>query len=155
FFGTPYGGFTGGGRVAGGGGTGDGIPDIVTGAGPGGGPHVRAFDGLTGAGGHSLFAYDSRFPRRAFVALGDLTGDGVEHIITGAGAGGGPHVKVFNGLNLTLVASFLAYDAGFPGGVQVAGGDVNADGRDDIITGAGAGGGPHVKIFSGSGLVVG
>ena len=37
------------------------------------------------------------------------------------------------------LASFYAYDPAFPGGVSVAAGDVNGDGRADIVTGAGAG----------------
>jgi hypothetical protein len=56
------------------------------------------------------------------VAAGDITGDGVAEIITGAGAGGGPHVRAVSvtGATLTEVASFYAYDPAFFGGVRVA-----------------------------------
>ena len=90
------------------------------------------------------------------VAAGDVTGDGVADIITGAGAGGGPHVRVFSlaGGVVTEVASFFAYDPAFAGGVSVAAGDVTGDGVAEIITGAGPGGGPHVRAFSLAGGVV-
>jgi hypothetical protein len=42
----------------------------------------------------------------------------------------------------------LAYSPTFSGGVRVAAGDVDGDGRADIITGSGAGN-THVKVFSG------
>src|SRR5207244_4487626 len=71
-----------------------------------------------------------------------------EPITVGAGAGGGPHVKVHNA-DGSLRSSFFAYDAVFTVGVSVAAGDVNGDGFADVVTGAGAGGGPHVEVFSG------
>jgi hypothetical protein len=67
----------------------------------------------------------------------------------GAGGGGGPAVNVYSVATGQLVRSFFAYDQGFTGGVQVATGDVNGDGYDDVITGVGAGGGPNVKVFDG------
>jgi uncharacterized repeat protein (TIGR01451 family) len=147
--------FTGGVRVAMGDVNGDGTPDIITGAGPGGGPHVRVFDGVTGqqiAGPiGSFYAFDPSFVGGVFVAAGDVNGDGVADIIVGAGAGGGPHVKVFSGADGSVLGSFYAYAPTFHGGVAVAAGDVNGDGLPDIITGAGAGGGPHVEVFSGAG----
>jgi hypothetical protein len=125
---------------------GGGQPDIVTGAGPGGGPHVRTFhaDGLPGL---SFFAYDARFRGGVRVAACDVNGDGRTDVVTGAGPGGGPHVRVFDGVTGTELASFFAYDTGFTGGVFVACGDVDGDGVRDLITGADAGGGPHVRVL--------
>jgi hypothetical protein len=145
--------FTGGVRVAVGDVNGDGIPDIITGAGPGGGPHVKVFSGKDGSLLESFFAYAPTFTGGVFVAAGDVNGDGLSDIITGAGAGGGPHVKVFSGKDGSLLQSFFAYSATFRGGVTVASGDVDGNGHPDIITGAGPGGGPHVKAFDGMTLV--
>src|SRR5215470_12146374 len=139
--------FTGGVTVAVGDVNGDGIPDIVTAAGPGGGPHVKVFDGATGATIMSFFAYNPAFTGGVFVAAGDVNGDGFADVVTGAGAGGGPLVQVFSGRDGTLLRSFFAYEPAFTGGVRVAVGDVNGDGIPDIVTAAGPGGGPHVKIF--------
>src|SRR5262249_37886764 len=140
--------FRGGVRVAVGDVNGDGTPDIITGAGYGGGPHVRAFSGASGGGLLGLFAYPAGFRRGGDVAAGDFHGDGRADIVTGAGEGGGPHVKVFSGNGGGLLMSFFAYDADFRGGVRVAVGDMNGDGTPDIVTGAGDGGSPHVKVFS-------
>jgi hypothetical protein len=141
--------FTGGVRVAVGDVTGDGVPDIVTGAGPTGGPQVNVFDGVTGQLVRAFFAYDSAFTGGVNVAVGDVNGDGRADVITGAGPGGGPHVQVFDGVTGQVLRSFFAYDAAFTGGVSVAAGDVNGDGFTDVITGAGPSGGPHVQAFSG------
>ena len=42
----------------------------------------------------------------------------------------------------------MAYDPSFSGGVSLATADVNFDGVDDIITGAGVGGAPHIREFN-------
>jgi fibronectin-binding autotransporter adhesin len=98
----------------------DGVPDIITAAGPGGGPHIKVFDGTDGATLlASFFAYSPAFTGGVFVAAGDVNGDFHADIITGAGPGGGPNVKAFNGATLGVVADFFPYDPGFLGGVNV------------------------------------
>src|SRR5262249_49801078 len=49
--------------------------------------------------------------------------------------------------SLKVVKSFFAFDPTFRGGVNVATGDVDLDGRADIIFGSGPGGGPAVGII--------
>lgn len=71
----------------------------------------------------------------------------------GADSGGGPLVTVtfpeFAALGVPAsYISFFAYDPSFTGGVRVALGDVNGDGRRDIITAAGPSGSPHIKVFT-------
>lgn len=146
----PYGGgFPGGVRVASGDVTGDGVDDIITGAGPGAGPHVKVFDGRTGSELRSFFAFPASFSGGVTVAAGDVNGDGSDDIAVVAGSGGNGHVKVFDGKTGGELASFFAF-GGFTGGVSVDMGDVNNDGIADIVVGAGPGApGGHVKVFSG------
>src|SRR5207245_2072123 len=107
--------------------TGDGIRDIITAPGPGGGPHIKVFDGLTGAVVRDFMAYDPAFRGGVFVATAAMdTTDSVPEIVTGAGPGGGPHVKVFNGATGAVMSSFMAYDPAFRGGVSVAALNVNS-----------------------------
>ena len=142
-------GFLGGVEVASGDLTRDGFPELITGAGPGGGPHVKIYDGKTGLLIRGFFAFDPGFTGGVSVATDDVNNDGFGDIIVGAGAGGGPRVCVFDGKTGAMIRSFFAYDSKFTGGVRVASGDTNQDSYSDIITGAGFGGGPNVKVFSG------
>jgi hypothetical protein len=54
------------------------------------------------------------------VAAGFINGDNKADVITGAGPGGGPHVRVFDGPTGTPIRSFFPYDSRFTGGVFVA-----------------------------------
>ncbi|MGH9268888.1 MAG: hypothetical protein ACRD0D_12030, partial [Acidimicrobiales bacterium] len=133
-----YGGFTGGVYVASGDLNGDRLADIITGPGPGGGPHVKAFSGLNGAEMRSFFAYDAGFTGGVFVGGGDVTGDGRADIIAGAGPGGGPHVRVFDGASAAEARSFFAYDGG-TAGVRVAGNPIGQAPLLEITGGPGEG----------------
>ncbi len=88
------------------------------------------------------------------VTTGNLSGDAAAEIIVGSGAGGGPHVRVFDGRTLAETGSFEAFASGFAGGVRVAAGDVDGDGQAEIIAAAADGTGAGVvKIFAGATFV--
>ncbi len=132
---------------------GNGAAEIITGAGQGGGPHVRIFT-QNGELKGQFFAYNSQFRGGVNVASCDIDKDGLDEIITGPGSGGGPHVKIFNRKG-ELKSQFFAYSKSFNGGVNVACGDVDGDGENEIIAGAGLGGGPQIRIFSAKGKAEG
>jgi parallel beta-helix repeat protein len=123
----------------------------AAGAGAGGGPQVTVYN-QDGTVRFNFFAYEPTFTGGVYVATGDINGDGVDDIITGAGIGGGPLVRAFDGVTGAQILNFFAYDPSVRGGVSVAVGDVDGDGFPDLVTGAGPGGGPHVKVFSAAGV---
>ncbi len=164
--------FRGGVNLAAGDFNGDGKVDIVAAADAGGGPRVRVFNsaqfqaGADPAQGKLLADFfaidDAKFRGGARVAAGDLNGDGRPDLVVSAGAGGGPRVAIFDGRSLTpgnapkkLVADFFAYEASLRNGATVSVGDVNGDGKADLVTGAGPGGAPRVTVFSGGDILAG
>jgi hypothetical protein len=147
-------GFGGGVRVATGHLETNGPRDIVTAAGPGGGPAVGVFR-TDGTNVRGWYAYDPQFTGGVFVASGPVSPlSPNDEVVTAAGGGGGPHVRIFSNTG-SPIGGFMAYPSNFGGGVRVAVGDVDGDGVDEIITGAGPGGGPHVKVFKLNGTEIG
>jgi len=145
--------------------TGDGVPDIVTAPGIGGGPHVKVFDSVTFKLVGSYFAYDPKFTGGVNLAVGDVNGDGYAEVITAPSSGGGPQVRIHDGFLFSPLAnnpllpidyypavnrSFFAEDAGFRGGLNIAAGDVDGDGKADIITIPSKELSPFSKVFSGA-----
>ena len=151
---NPFPGFTGVINTATGSFSNNGIAFTVAAAGPGGGPAIAIVNTQTGEVIKSFFAYNPAFSGGVSIALADFNNDGVLDIVTGAGAGGGPQVNIFDGSNFSLIKSFFAFDSNFRGGVNVGAGDINQDGSMDIVVSAGAGGGPEVRVFNGSTLAV-
>ena len=143
---NPYPGYTGRILTAVGDVNGDKYPDIVTGRGAGVSALVKVFDGKTLKEASSFNAYAPNFLGGITLALADTDGDGVAEIITGTGNGSVPHVKVMKSDGF-VVASFYAYATDFTKGVNLATGDMNGDGKADIVTWPNPGGGPHVRVF--------
>ncbi len=164
---------------------GDGYADVVTGA-VAGNPDVKVFKGIDIAHqyeniiapglnlggfnptGSSLvveyFSYGLQFNIGTNIAVGDLSKNGFDDIVTGAVAGN-PHVKVYSGKAIAsntlypnpeshVIAQFFAYGLQFNIGATVAVGDINGDGTPDLITGSAAGN-ADIKVYNGAKIAAG
>lgn len=143
---------------------GDGRADIITGAGVGSAAQVKVFGGsglFNGAGVlvakpvamRNFFAFDPSFRGGITVAAGDVNGDGRTDIVVGKMAGGTPEVKVFDGGSGATLYDYYALNPSYTGGVSVAAGDMNGDGRAEVVVGASRGPTSRVRVFSGANLV--
>ncbi|MFM7071844.1 MAG: beta strand repeat-containing protein, partial [Planctomycetota bacterium] len=98
-------------------------------------PYVRVVSPGTGATVSKFLAYESTFRGGVRVMRADLTGDGVDEIITAPGRGRAPEVRVFS-LSGTPLTEYntMAYAATMVEGISIVPGDVDGDGRVDIVT---------------------
>ncbi len=81
-----------------------------------------------------------------WVTAGNVDGAAGGEILTGAGQGERPQVRVFTGRGADTGLRFNAFEPVFRGGVRLASCDIDNDGRDEIVTGQGPGG-SAVKVF--------
>lgn len=131
---------------------GSGVDEIVAAAGPTGEPHVRVFNKEGNYIGLDFRPFGENDRGGVTVACGNVDGGKDEEIIMGIQSAGESWVKVYKGNNeRTIIGEFRAFDPAFRGGVDVAGGDVDGDGKDEVIVSVFGAGGPQVKFFEADG----
>jgi hypothetical protein len=70
-----------------------------------------------------------------------------------ARAGGGPNVRVFDGVSFAVLANFMAGDPTFTGGVRVGAFGSNKNSSTSLMLAFG-GGPPQVELLSGNGSLL-
>ena len=127
---------------------GDGVADYLFGTAAGYPPRVVAIDGVTLNVQKPLFSkyvFPVNFTGGVYVAAINYDGTGPDEIVVGAGAGGGPNVKLYD-LSTNPLLSFYAFNPNYTGGVTVAGNDLDNNGYEEIVTGS-ASTASTVKVF--------
>lgn len=111
-----------------------------------GGPQVRIFDN-EGNLLESFFAYNESLRGEFNVLTADVTGDGNREIITYAGEGFGPQVRIFDHRG-TFIDDFFVYHQGYREGIEVKAADINGDGIADLVTVPQGEGGVNLRVYT-------
>jgi subtilisin family serine protease len=119
--------------------------EIITAPASSGGPHIRIFDKNGGLKGQ-FFAGNKNFRGGLNIKAGNLNKNKGAEILIAPKDGSSPYVLIYD-LNGNLISNFMAYNENFKKEVSIEIADINSDYQNEIITSAGAGGGPHVRIF--------
>jgi hypothetical protein len=97
----------------------------------------------------NFFAYDPSFRGGINVTTLDMNGDGLDEIVTGP-MFGAPHIQIFqikpNEVK-RVSPGFYAFDPAYRGGVDVAGADIDGNGRKEILVSRGAEASPLVNVY--------
>lgn len=133
--------------------SGDGITDLVTVPDSDGGPQVRVFDPTTAEVSAQFNAFASTLRGGYNLAVGNVTGGTENEIVVTPKEGNGPQVAIFNGTGGLLGLQF-AYASTFRGGVDVAIGDVDGDGDNEIVTTPASDSSAQVRVLEGDGTTV-
>lgn len=126
---------------------------VVTGAGAGAGGWVRVHDAKTNQLKTTFFPYGRSFRGGVRVASADVTGDGWADVITAPGPGANPMIRVFNGRTGLAepgpLGRMMAFPRSMRSGVHVSAGDLDGDGRAEIVVGTDSGSLCEARIYSG------
>ncbi len=141
-------GFLGGVRLAMGDVNGDGKDEIITGAGPGGGPQVRVFD-QNGKVSNQFFAFEETDRNGIVVATGDTNGDGIEEILVMRATKSSGELRIFNRKGV-LLQSFFPFGK-TSGLMSIASANMDDDLADEVLIGFVTKQGPVVRIVDGVG----
>ena len=102
--------------------------------------------------GEKLSWFASGFPANIEVrvaSVGDWNGNGSQDFVLGSGPGVSSLVRVIDGQSGQELWRVNPFESSFLGGVFVAAGDINCDGRYDVVITPDEGGGPRVRVFDG------
>jgi hypothetical protein len=128
--------------------TGDARAEIVA-AGPTySGPEVKIFNAASGTAETALYPYGGESVSSLAVALGDVNGDGRLDIVLSADTPGGTEVKAVDVDGVEL-ADFYVLDASIVPGASIAAGDLNGDGKAEIVLGGGPTTAPWPPVSNG------
>ena len=117
-------------------------------------PLVRLVDVDTGAVKAQVQAFENAFKGGVRVAMGDVDGDAVPEVLAASGPGRVGEIRVFRQQvsgNTTTLIELVAYRTipfglSYTGGVEIAAGDLDGNGREDIVAAMSRGAGT-VKAF--------
>jgi hypothetical protein len=98
---------------------GDGRDDVIAGAGPGAGPHVKVFSGADGSLLSSFMAFAPSFSGGVVVGALDANGDGRADVAAAAQQGPA-QVRLVDGLTLAELDSFFAFWPALDGGAVLS-----------------------------------
>lgn len=99
-----------------------------------GSTQIKVFDYEGNELNSGFYAFSEFFHGGVRIASGDVDLDGRDDIIAGLGKGGVSEVRIFDISGNLKTYRFFPFSRDYLGGVDVAAGDVEGDGKDEIIT---------------------
>jgi extracellular elastinolytic metalloproteinase len=125
----------------------------ATGVDAGNAPAVQLYD-RDGNPGLRVLAFDPGMTAGVRVASADFTGDGIPDVVAATGPGVLPEFRVLDGTTGRVIFSSRPFEGeSFTGGLYVAAGDMDGDGRPEIAVSPDEGGGPRVILYRGLGFI--
>lgn len=128
---------TGGVSVASGDVDGDRKDEIIVGSGLGSVSHVKVFDGKGRVSDKIFWPFENSYKGGVDVAVGNFDGGKAEEIVISKARFSNARLKVYKfDKEKTILGQFDAYPASHQEGANVETGDIDNDGKDEIIVGA-------------------
>ncbi len=140
--------FTGGVNIAVGDVDGGGLKEIIVAPKTGREPEVKIFNRYGTLLDFDIYPFHPEFTGGVSIAIANVDGGPEDELILGVQSQDSALIKVIKvGVEGEPLGNFFAFPEDFKGGVNLAGGDIDNDGYDEVLVVANTGGGPHVRSF--------